>query len=228
VSRISKRAARWTTLLLALAATQCVRFENRVAVSWDGGNLAVASHDNRITRQIAGPLLAGATSLHASMAGETVLAAYTLDAPSGRVAIHEPPVFYAFGRDWTGNAIRATAPGFVPSFGDWTMDRHRTPAQPLQTPLPPRFTLTASFLGRGEKSLLFTTPSGTISVNVRDGFLDNDVSICDAMRQCTAERSREPVARNLLRVLSTVLEALVLGGFLLLVGDLATRRRTGP
>jgi hypothetical protein len=206
-------------------ATQWLRFENPVTVSWDGRQLAVASHRNRLTRPIAGPLLSASTVLQRASVGETVLRAYTLDAPSGRVRRYAPPVFYLFGRDWMGQAVRAEAPGFERSFGDWTMDRHRTVPAALYSPLPPRFDLTASFLGRGEKSLLFETPGGTVSVNVRDGLLDNDVSICD-VSGCTAEASREPVLRNLSRMLGFGLEILVLGTFLVLVTRAARQTAT--
>jgi hypothetical protein len=144
------------------------------------------------------------------MISRGTLGSFSLERPDFAPARLNFSGLFLFGRAIPADAMGFKAPGFQPSFGDWTHDRYTTAPQTIVPgPLGEAFELRATFLGRGDH---FITLGGSSELRIqhRDGFMDNDFTVCLPERCLFITTTDEPVLQNISRLLNFLLEGLLI------------------
>ncbi len=220
---------RWRVIAAAAAALGCAvgaqlgRIENRLEVSYDGAFVTAASASSAARlavgeRQFTGVSFAG----HRSMVSETVLCRLSLQAATGQERVVVSGwVLQLLGRVWAGNCLRSAAPGFAPSFGDWTMDSGAGETLTLSGvgELPAPFTIRAETTGRGA-TVLQLDGERVVRVAIRDGFIDNDLSIELEGGDGVGRDRQMPPGENLRRIAGQLAEVGVVAALLMLAASL--------
>ncbi len=129
--------------------------------------------------------------------------------------------FYLFGRQWFDLLLQPDFPPLKPNFGDWSHDKIQSVPKPIYSEeLPKNFELTVTFMGRGDGAIVFDGEQ-KLTLNLRDGHIENDFSICDERKCYFTGFGEKPTSLNLRRILNFFVEILlssllILHGFTIL------------
>lgn len=209
--RTKQLASLLLLLVTALFASQLSNFRNQVHLEYDGAILKVTNRGSQIEAAVGS---AGwdeiSVQFQRTLTSETRLESYRLSSPGVPDQVVNPYTFYLFGVDWT----RSTIGGLWPqprsfSLGDWVQGSDMSPEVPLLKLAPRKaFSLTLGFIGRGRQSIQLAGASD-VSISINDGFIDNNISICDPSGCKANTDPQEPVWVNFSRIINVLVEALV-------------------
>lgn len=214
-------------LLLVLApCSQIFRVENEITVTLNQGFVGASSHlDTYHIENTLEDLRAIEMRFQRSMASETKLVSLVGNGSAGGEIALKRNCFFLFGRCLAGSAWGGSFPDFKYSFGDWTMDRTLSSAQPVwRGTLRFPAALTFRLIGRGENRIIFHDSSGkSIELGLSDGYIDNAYALCSGGECPVHAESREAVSTNLVRILAFFIEISFCG--VLLIAAAALLRR---
>lgn len=159
-----------------------------------------------------------------SAAGVSGLGALqVLNTMSNEVVREEhPPIFLLFGRDVFGTLSTGKDLGKrKPTLGDWSLDRGQFSPFTIALPNLDKYEITINYLGRGDKFLRLQG-SENLQINIRDGYIDNDFSICN-VAGCKVATSLKPNwKRSMKRILGDLASWIFLAALLGLVLDIVS------
>lgn len=197
--------------LLAIfgALSQVTRFQSTIRVLVDGDAIKASAHDSVIEGQHQVNKFRKISVITQKSAGaESQLSGFSLrDLEGKRLSERFESSLWLFGRNWLPSLNEARYPSFRTSLGDWYFDRHLS--QPLELysgELPDGFILEVYSTGRGSTEIVLEG-AGRLRINLRDGFIDNDFSVCGAGPCIGAVSSDEAPAVNVPRVINFFCEA---------------------
>ncbi|NDC38865.1 MAG: hypothetical protein EBZ48_12580, partial [Proteobacteria bacterium] len=197
-------------LLLGLALlilTQCTRFSSSLRISVRAGEIRASVDDSSVTSPITQQQFSGVrVQTQHSMTNRSILSSFTLQSGGQLLTSQRFRGIFIFGLPFPAPADLPSAQGFRPSFGDWTQDRYGTEWQRVFDRSPgDTFDITATFLGRGDHYVVL---EGTPELRIyhRDGFMDNDFTVCYPERCLYITTTKEPVFKNILRLLNGLFE----------------------
>jgi hypothetical protein len=216
---VTKRISILIAIVFLLIASQLTRFENELIVTYDGENITAEANQARLSLTAPSADFSKiSAAFQKSIASETGLKSLIIQSDGKEVYSRNKFVFFFSGYDVFGTLVKGKYPGFKRTFGDWSMDRFRSPDVTLydQT-LPFQFKIYSSFVGRGEK-ILYLDGSKKATIDIRDGFLDNDFSICMS-GVCNSTSPTENSFTNLLRYLNFFVEGSLIAAVLFLASS---------
>lgn len=229
---LMRSRALWAVLAAVLCAlvAHLTRIEHELEITYDGEAVVVSVPGQQARLEVGNLGLSRVSFVgHRSMMSETVLCRLAVAEPDGsEQEWFDGWTALLLTRPWAGTCLRSPAPEFQPSFGDWTMDVMH--GEPVPIPggfvLPPRFTLRARVVGRGN-AVLRLEGDATIAVWIRDGFIDNDLGILKEHGPSVGDARPEPIAVNVRNLLGQVAEVGLVAALLVLGVSVARRDAPG-
>ncbi len=208
----------FVALAVLFIASQITRFQNELVIEYDGQNITAKVHKNVLSMPLSqAEFTEVAASFHKSAAAENGIGSFELSDGSSKIFSRNRPIVYLFGKDVLGTMVKGTYPGFKRTFGDWLMDRFRSEEVVLyDKSLPQEFVLSTKVIGRG-RFALFLHGTHNVTVNFRDGLLDNDFSLCLEDKCPDTAYNKEKLFTNVMRVSNFFIEGLVLSVLVILL-----------
>jgi len=221
-----KRVERSVLLVFSITviffATQFTRFESDVRITYADGNFTAIVDGNVLTLPVEENFSQMTVQLQKAMLAENGVGEFLISNGNQTLAEFNPLVVHLFGKDVIGTLIKGNYPNFKKTFGDWTMDRFMSQEVVLyNVSLPSQFSMTLTFVGRGNKRLSFNGHQ-TARVDVNDGFLENIYGLCYADK-CIGE-SKERFVINVKRIFNFFIEALLLSTIIICLITFLARR----
>lgn len=211
------------TIVLLFFAAQATRFESDVQITYADGNFTALIGGNVLTLPVEENFTQVTANLQKSMLAENGVGRFSIISEGKVLAEYDSITIHLFGKDVTGKLLKGNHPNFRNTFGDWTMDRFMSENVVLyNTSLPSHFSMEITFVGRGYKKLLFHGQQN-MYVDINDGYLDNNYSICYAGK-CVTANYEEFVFTNVKRIANFFIDAFLLTLTIMLIIKIITKR----
>lgn len=207
--------ARFASLILLFFLTQSTRFETSVSFE-----VRTTQHPGiAVFRLVADGIefnLKGDTAeyhgiewqVRRSIGADASLRSLHLSGPGIDRRVASGKGVYLFGQHLAEVPWKIEFPELSLNFGDWSHDGVLSePLKFYSGQLNAPFVLEAHFVGRGEKAIHLLSDQ-PLTIRIRDGYIDNDISVCTPINCLLAENARESPGRNVSRILNFFLELL--------------------
>ncbi len=236
-----KKAHLMLGIVVLFVLTQLTRFENNLVVKYDGENISADMGAEQLRFEFANASFDRISArFQNSMKGENGLKSLKIsDAAGNEIFSRDRMGVYLFGRDMSRTLIRGEYKEVNTTFGDWSIDTFiSSPRVLYNETLPENFSLHATFVGRGYKSLRLWG-SRNVTFEIYDGLMGNRFCISKGSNEFTycicpgsecilsPNDDREPTWWNMLRLLNFAVEIVLLALIILLLVMLLSNKRTG-